>query len=84
MSTFFFKTNISGPQAIEKIKPALDKLQQDKDIVRWQIHTNDPEHLLEVETIKLSSEELKHELRAAGIEAEFTKAPQARKSSGAF
>jgi hypothetical protein len=39
---------------------------------------NHPEHLLEIETNTLSPEEVKHMIRAAGYEADFTKAPQAR------
>ena len=39
---------------------------------------NSTDHLLEIETNKLSPDEVKHLVREAGFEAEFTKAPQAR------
>jgi len=34
--------------------------------------------LLEIETDKLSPEQVKHYVREAGFEAEFTRAPQAK------
>ena len=78
MSTYFFKTNIEGPGGIHQIKPRLDELEKTKDIERWHLDMNSPEHLLEIETDKLSPDEVKHLVREAGFEAEFTKAPQAR------
>lgn len=78
MSTYFFKTNIKGPASVNQVKPRLDEMEQRKDIERWNLDVSNPENLLEVETNKLSPEEVKHMLRAAGFDAEFTKAPQAR------
>lgn len=78
MSTYFFKTNIKGPDSVNQVKPRLDEMEQRKDIERWNLDISNPENLLEVETNKLSPEEVKHMLRAAGFDAEFTKAPQAR------
>lgn len=78
MSTYFFKTNIKGPASVNQVKPRLDEMEQRKDIERWNLDISNPENLLEVETNKLSPEEVKHMLRAAGFDAEFTKAPQAR------
>lgn len=78
MSTYFFKTNINNLGGVAQIKTHLDKLEQEKTIERWHIDFNDPEHLLEIETNQLSPEEVKHLLRATGIDADFTKAPQAR------
>jgi hypothetical protein len=40
---------------------------------------NDPEYLLEIETNKLSPDEVKHLVREAGFEAEFTRAPEGRR-----
>lgn len=77
MSTYFFKTNISNLGGITQLKPHLDKLEQDKTIDRWHLNADHPDQILEIETQKLSPEEVKHELRAAGVEADFTKAPQA-------
>ena len=78
MSTYFFKTNLDNPGIVTQVKPHLDKLETDKDIDRWHLNMNNHEGLLEIETQKLTPEEVKHILRALGIEADFTKAPQAR------
>ena len=78
MSTYFLKTNIKGPGGVNQIKPRLDEMEQKKDIERWHLDMNSPENLLEIETNKLSPDEVKHLVREAGFEAEFTKAPQAR------
>ena len=78
MSTYFFKTNINCLGCVTQIKPHLDKMENDKTIERWHIDFNHPEHILEIETNKLSSEQVKHMIRETGIEAEFTKPPQAR------
>ena len=78
MSTYFFRTNIKGPDGVNQIKSRLDEMEQKKDIERWRMDMNNSENLLEIETNKLSPEEVKHLVREAGFEAEFTKAPQAR------
>jgi copper chaperone len=79
MSTYHFKTNINCIGCVTQIKPHLDKLEQEHTIEHWHVNMNDPEYLLEVETNKLSPEEVKHLVREAGFEAEFTRAPQARR-----
>ena len=79
MSTFFFKTDVNSIAETSKLKESLDKAQEKKDINKWSIHPTDPEHLLEIETTVLSSKEVEHLVRAAGVNAEFTTAPQARK-----
>jgi hypothetical protein len=53
-------------------------MEQRRDIERWHLDMNNAENLLEIETNKLSPEEVKHLVREAGFEAEFTTAPQAR------
>ncbi len=78
MSIYHFKTNIQGDGSINQIKPRLDELENAGDLKRWHLHINDPENLLEIETNKLSPEEVKHLIREAGFEAEFAIAPQAR------
>ena len=78
MSTYFFRTNINGPGGVNQIKPRLDEMEQRNDIERWHLNMNDSEHLLEIETNKLSPEEVKHMIREAGFEAEFAKSPQSR------
>ena len=78
MSIYFFITNIKGTGGVTQIKQRLDEMEHKKDIKRWHLDMNSPEHLLEIETDKLSPDEVKHLVREAGFEAEFTKAPQAR------
>jgi hypothetical protein len=78
MSTFFFRTDADSIVEVAKLKERLDKAREDKDIENYKIHPTNPEHLLEIETIKLSSKEVEHFVRAAGFDVEFTKAPQAR------
>ncbi len=78
MSTYFFKTNINCLGCVTQIKPHLDKMEDEKTIERWHVDFNHPEHILEIETLTLSPEQVKHMIREQGFEAEFTKAPQAR------
>ena len=78
MSTYFFKTNIKCMGCASQVKPHLDKLEETKQIDRWHVDLVNPEHILEIETSKLSPEQVKHYVREAGFDAEFTKAPQAR------
>jgi len=77
MSTYFFKTNINCIGCATQLKPHLESLEQKKEIERWRVNLNSPEHLLEIETNKMSPEQVKHYIREAGFEAEFTRAPQA-------
>lgn len=77
MSTYFFKTNLQSNN-IESIKPKMDELAQSGDIESWNVALDSPEKILQVETNTLSPDKVKHLLREAGYEAEFTTAPQAR------
>lgn len=56
----------------------LDSLEQRQDIDRWYVDMNAPDHMLEIETQKLSAQQVKHLVREAGFEAGFTRAPEAR------
>ena len=76
MSTYFFRTNINCIGCASQIKPHMDKLESSRDIEHWHVDLNSPEFLLEVETNKMSPEEVKHYVREAGFEAEFTGAPR--------
>jgi hypothetical protein len=78
MSTYHFKTSIPGTANFEKIKPSLEKLQNEKDIDGWEVQGRDTEAVLQIVTSKLSPEEVKHHLREAGLDVEFTKAPEAK------
>lgn len=61
---------------MHQIKPQLDKMESDRSIERWHIDLNSSEFLLEVETDKLSAEEVKNFIRNQGFEADVTKTPQ--------
>lgn len=78
MSTFFFKTDVNSMIEVTKLKACLDQAQEKQDIDNWRIHPTDPQHLLEIESNKLSSKEVEHLVRSAGVDVEFTKAPQAQ------
>ena len=73
MSTYFFKTNINCIGCASQIKPHMDKLEQTKEIEHWKVDLNTPEYIMEVETNRLSPEQVKHYIREAGFEAEFTR-----------
>ena len=78
MSIYHFRTNIKGPAGVGQVKPRLDELEQSREIERWHLDMNSSENILEIETNKLSPEQVKHLLRETGFDAEFTKAPEAR------
>jgi hypothetical protein len=78
MSTYFFKTNINCIGCATEIKPHMDILERNGGIEHWHVDLNNPEYLLEIETDKMSPEEVKHYVREAGFEAEFTRAPQSK------
>lgn len=82
MSTYFFTTNIDDTGTAVHIKPHLDRLEQSRDIDRWRVHIQDPQHVLEIETQKMSPEQVKHFLREKGIEAEFTFPPDKENPRG--
>ena len=78
MSTFSFNADLGNPESFSKIRYVLQKLANDKIIENWHINESDGSHLLQVETNKLSPEELKHLIRATGLDVNFTAAPQAK------
>jgi hypothetical protein len=63
---------------VSQAKTQLDQLQQSNEIDRWKVDSNHPENILEIETQTLTPEMVKHKLREMGIDADFTKAPEAR------
>ncbi|MEI6948738.1 hypothetical protein V9K67_16225 [Paraflavisolibacter sp. H34] len=75
MSTYHFKTNINCLGCVTQIKPQLDQLEKDHTIEHWHVNMNDPDHTLEIETNRLSAEEVRHMVREAGFEAEFSRSP---------
>jgi hypothetical protein len=78
MSTYFFKTNESGNKPGINMKTDLDKLRESQQITNWKVDLNNAEQVLEIETTTMSPEQVKHFLREAGYDVEFTMAPQSR------
>lgn len=78
MSTYFFKTNIHCTKCVAQIRPLMERMELSGKIDRWQVDLNSSDHVLEVETQKLSPEQVKHYIREAGFEADFTTPPQSR------
>jgi copper chaperone len=78
MSTYFFKTNINCIECVDRVKPQLDKLEQDKSIDRWHLDLNNPDYLLEIETNKLSPEEVKRLIGETGFSATLTQPSQSQ------
>jgi copper chaperone len=76
MSTYFFKTNINCIECVDRVKPQLDKLEQAKSIDRWHLDLNNPDYVLEIETNKLSPEEVKHLIGETGFNATLTQPSQ--------
>ena len=70
MSKYIFKTNINCIGCASQIKPHLDKLEQNGQIERLQVHPTDPDHTLEIESSKLNADEVRNYVRNAGFEAE--------------
>lgn len=70
MSKYIFKTNINGIGYASQVKPCLDKPEQSGPIERWQVHPTDPDHTLEIESLKLNTEQIRNYVRNAGFEAE--------------
>lgn len=70
MGKYIFKTNINCIGCASQIKPHLDKLEQDGQIDRWQVHLREPDHTLEIESARLDQEEIKNYIHSAGFKAE--------------
>lgn len=84
MSTYFFKTDIDDTGTAVHIKPHLDRLEQSKEIAHWRVHVQDPQHVLEIESGKMSLEEIRNYLEEKGIRAEpmpVKKAPRVTNAS---
>ena len=75
MSTFFFKTPELKTDST-RIQQCMESMQNDGTIQRWQIQAHDGDPVLAIDTLSLSSEQLKHQIREGGIDVEFAKPPQ--------
>lgn len=77
MSTFFF-TTAELKTDNTRIQQCMEKLKMEGSINTWQIKAYSGDPVLAVETITISSEELKHKIREGGVDVEFSKPPQAK------
>lgn len=77
MSTFFFKAAELKTDST-RVQQCLETLQREGTIDKWEIdpHSGDP--IVAVDTLKISSEELKHKIREGGIDVDFSEPPQGR------
>ena len=66
MKQFQFKTNINCSGCVARVTPALN---ENKEIMQWEVHTNDPAKLLTVQTENLNEEEVKAIVARAGFKA---------------
>jgi len=64
--TYYFKTNINCGGCVAKITPTLD---QNDDILSWEVDTEDPSKMLKVETNTLTPEEIERVVAGAGFNA---------------
>jgi hypothetical protein len=71
MSRYMFRTNIDCIGCATQIKLHLYKLEQNRKIDHWQVHLNDPEHTLEVETLQLGEDEVRTYVQDTGFTAEL-------------
>lgn len=76
MSTFFFKATELKTDST-RLQQCMVAMQKEGKINSWKIEAAGGEPVLAVDTLQLSSEELKHQIREGGIDVEFAKAPQA-------
>jgi hypothetical protein len=77
MSTFFF-TAAELKTDSTRIQQCLESLQREGAIEKWEINADNGEPVLAVDTLEISSEELKHKIREGGIDVDFTRPPQRR------
>ncbi len=73
MSTFLFKTHSNNNKL--KLEACLNDLKNNGRINSWEINQQDGAEILSVDTLQLSSEELKHQLRESGVDVEFSNPP---------
>lgn len=70
MSTFLFKSTELKTDST-RVQECLDALKYKGTIKTWNLDAPGGEPVLSVETLEISSEELKHLIRGCGIDVEF-------------
>ena len=77
MSTFFFKATELKTDST-RVQECLESLQREGAIEKWEINPQDGEPIVAVDTLKISSEQLKHRIREGGIDVDFSEPPKGR------
>ena len=77
MSTFFFKATELKTDST-RVQECLETLQREGAIDKWEINSHRGDPIVAVDTIQISSEELKHRIREGGIDVDFSEPPQGR------
>lgn len=67
MKTLRFKTNIKCGGCIEKAAPVLNN---NKDVLKWEVDTNSPDRILDIKTETLNSQDIINLVSKAGFQAE--------------
>lgn len=67
METLKFKTNINCSNCVRAVTPHLNKLE---GVESWQVNTDNPEKILEVNTASLDAATIKSTVEKAGFKAE--------------
>lgn len=67
MKTLKFKTNINCGSCVRAVTPHLNKLE---GVSTWQVDTENPEKILEVNTETLDASIIKNTVEKAGFKAE--------------
>lgn len=68
---FVFKTSVTTPAAVAKLKPLLDRLVQQDE--RWNFDLEDWENILRVESAACSASQVIEVLKTAGYDCEALK-----------
>lgn len=68
MKTLKFKTNIKCGGCIAKVTPFLNV---ENGILKWKVDTSSPDRILDIETEKLTTQEIIDLLSKAGFEAQL-------------
>lgn len=67
--TYSYKTNINCIGCVQQVKPHLDQLEQSKEIQHWHLDLNNPDHVLTIDTTRLTSDEVAGVIAGAGFRA---------------
>ncbi|NEM99200.1 heavy-metal-associated domain-containing protein [Pontibacter burrus] len=66
MKTYKFKTNINCGGCVKAVTPHMNKLEG----VTWQVDTDNPDKILEVQTDTLNADQIRNTVEKAGFKAE--------------